>query len=177
MIKTETSRWIVTDESGVKLPDDVRRAVNEWNRTHSIQLDILWDAESAHWQIYRIKLKGVTSGDDTLHWQMQAPSEGTTITPGILDWLKKYDTSNNGYLDKEEITNNWKKLWKEGVNKINKRKNTEREDLEYGRKFFIDDLITQKTVGSVPITVGFNKRTGKKIIAVPKRAQKGLIIP
>lgn len=176
MIKTETKRWIVMDESCVTLPDDVQRALKEWNRTHSIKLDILWDAETSCWQIYIIKLKGAIPKEDTLHWQMSAPSEGTAITPGILDWLKKYDTSNNGYLEQDEIKKRWLETWKKGVEKLNLKKQKEAEDREYGYKDLIFRGIgTARTQVPVGITVGFNKRTGKKIMLVPKK--KGLILP
>jgi len=170
MIKTESKRWVITDESGVKLPDDVRRTLDEWNRTHNVKLDILWDSESYTWQIYKIKSKGAIPKEDVLCWQMSAPVKSTTITPGILDWLKKYDTSNNGYLDQDELRKNWLNAWKKGKEKLKIKQEKEAEDRVYGYKDLIYRGIgTARTQVSVPITVGFNKKTGKKICMVKKR--------
>jgi len=168
MVKTEALRHILTDESGTHLPDDVRKALDNWNKIHSIKLDILWDADSGHWQIYTIKRAGVTASMDLLHWQMQAPNAGTAITPGILDWLRKFDTSQGGYLDQDEMKKNWLSLWRDGREKLKKREQNKADDRAYGYKDLIYGKIGKlREQIAVPAFVGMNK--GKKVYAVPPK--------
>ena len=100
----------------------------------------------------------------------------TLLTPGVLTWLKKYDTSNDGYLDQDDLKKNWLTSWKKGREDLKLKNDKKEEEFNYARKTMISDLSTEKLVAAVPITVGFNKRTGKKIIAVPKKPKKGLIV-
>jgi len=173
VVKTEAYRHILTDESCVYLPDDVRKALEVWNKIHSIKLDILWDADSGHWQIYTIKQPGVTKNMDLMHWQMEAPNAGTAITPGIIDWLRKFDTSNGGYLDQDEMRKNWLNLWAKGKDKLKKKQQDEADDRAYGHKdmvhsFTYDGGVPKPKVQIVvPTCVGMNK--GKKVYAVPPK--------
>ena len=174
MIKTETHRWVVSNN--VELPYDVRKALTEWNRTHRVKLDLLFDELSNQWQFYRIKYTGATVNEDTLHWQMSVPNRGTMITPGIIDWLRKYDQSNNGYLTEGELKKNWVIQWKELKRKQQKDKDNELDSMAHGFKPIIDKVSTLREQIVVPITVGFNPKTGKKIMAVKKKPKGGILI-
>ncbi len=170
MIKTEAERWILTND--IELSKDVRQALDNWNKSHTIKLDLLFDIITNKWQFYRIKKFGLTSDNDLLHWQISAPTEGTLITPGILDWLRQYDQSEGGYLDQDDLRKQWLQQWKDLQEKQAKQQKHRQDELQYGYKPIIDKLSVLREQISVPITVGFNKKTGKKVMAVPKGTGK-----
>ena len=167
MIRSEGPRRNI--QNAYEVPADVRRALNEWNKRNSIKLDLLFDEESGKWQFYRIKSMGLTPGDDVLCWQMSVPSAGTGITPGAIDWLRQYDTSNNGMKDQDEIRKDWLKTWLEADKKKEENK---RNILDEQQKVWQDYLRGAVQGGRVqvhvPITVGWNKKKNKPIRMVPK---------
>jgi len=166
MIKTQATRRLLRNDT-YKLPDSVRKALDEHNKYHPVKLDILFDSdETFSWQIYQISTKGVMSDDDFLEWQMSAPKRGTEITPGILQWLKKYDTSNGGLLDRNELKKNWLKEWKSAKEKHAKEKINRKEPYKYNRLKELTSVLKGKHTMMIPNVVGI--KDGRPVYAVPK---------
>lgn len=170
MIKTESIRRILSTD--YKLPDAVRRALDEHNKGSPIQLDLLFDEMDNAWQFYLIKQKGVIPDEDVLCWQMSCPNKGTGITPGVLNWLKKYDTSKGGLLCQDELRSNWVSEFKIANAMARKRKDNALAEIYYVRRQMMSDFATQKTGIAVPRTVGICN--GKLVKAVPKGTAKRL---
>ncbi len=173
MIKTESTRRIL--KTDYELPHEVVKALKEWNRTHAVKLDILFDDMTGGWQIYQIKSYGVRPDDDVLCWQMSAPTLGTGITPGIFTWLIKYDTSNGGLLDREELKTNWYKFFLEAQAQKDVKLEAKREDdMHQAILPLISKLAVQREQIVVPKPVGWNKKKGQPILAVPKGMAKAI---
>src|SRR3990172_5493047 len=161
MIKTEAMRYILDSEKGIYPPDDVAAALRQLDSA----LELLWNNDDGQWEVYRLKHKGVIPSQDLMHWQMSAPNKGTFITTGIVDWLKKYDTSLGGRLSKEDLQNRWLKQFKEIQYTERVKKEKQDQELSYSWQEMIDKIGKARKQISVPITVGFNKKTGKHIRA------------
>lgn len=170
MIKTEAMRCILDSEKGIYPPKEVIEVLKRLNSS----LELMWNDDDGQWEIYRIKQKGIIPAQDLLHWQMSAPTKGTFITVGIVDWLRKYDTTKGGALSEEDLQNRWVKQFKEI--QYNERIKHEKQDQElyYSWQEMINKIAGARKQISVPITVGFNKRTGKHIRAFEKRKVKQL---
>lgn len=76
---------------GLSPPSEVVKKLKELNK----DLELVWNDDDHRWEIYLVK-------GDAFSWQNSAPVLGSTITPGIADWLKKFDTSKAGALDTED---------------------------------------------------------------------------
>jgi hypothetical protein len=170
MIKTEAKRHIV--KTNYTLPDDVQKRLQEWNRENFVELDLLFDEGTNKWQFYKVKAHGAIPDDDLLCWQMSVPVEGTGITPGVFDWLKKYDSSNGGLLDEDELKKQWLKNWKQAKDVQREQQEKKRDTLATAWEDVIKKLTTLRTQISVPRTVGM--KNGKPIMAVPKGTAKAL---
>lgn len=172
MIKTECIRYIIDNSTDYSLPPDVQTALDEWNRTKSIKLALYFDEhDTFSWQVYCVKTTAANSGDDTLHWQMTVPTKGTNITAGIFDWLKKYDTSQGGYLNRDELKAQWLKHCRIGEEKQKKVKEHRLDCLYNEQGWMIKKLAGLREQIVVPQTVGYSKKGGP-IRAVPKGTAK-----
>lgn len=168
MIKTECKRSLV--DNNILPPENVQIAFDEFNSQNPFEIIVLFDIDSDTWQFYNVKSHGATKGDDMIHWQISAPTKGRYITPGIIDWLKKYDTSQRGFLDKDDLKKKWLNHFKEHQYKqINIKYKKEQEDKYVRNWSILKKLSGLREQIAVPIQVGYNKRTGKKILAVKKR--------
>lgn len=168
MAKTEEIRKKI--KTNYVLPKDVQDKLDDWNKLNPIKLEFIFDEGSNCWEIYRLKHKAAIPDEDILHWQMAAPTKGTAITTAIFDWLRRYDQSNGGLLDRDELKKKWLKQWAILRMKQKLEKEKRAEDFRYGYGQIIKDL--DSTTFAVPITVGFNNKTQKKILAVPKGTAK-----
>lgn len=165
MIKTEALKYILDSGKDIYPPDDVIKALKRLNSS----LELMWNNDDGQWEIYRIKEKGIISAQDLLHWQMSAPTKGTFITVGIVDWLRKYDTTQGGVLSKEDLQNRWIKQFKEIQYNERIKKERNQQELYYSWQEMINKISTVRRQISVPITVGFNKKTGKHIRVFERR--------
>ena len=136
---------------------------------HSIdsRLCFLYNIDDEQWEIYRIKQKGQSPQDDLLHWQISI--KNNLLTPGVVrNYLQKCDTNPGGLYTKDEMFYNW--LKRHYSLKYKKQQIDEKKWAETERRF--DEgkrYMTSWPVSvSVPIQVGYNMRTGKKVFAVPR---------
>lgn len=171
MIKTEAKRAIV--KNNIQLPSDVRKALDNYNKRAHLSLDLIYNLDDNQWEFYSIKHHGVVPDEDLLHWQMSVPAKGTGITPGVLRWLFKYDTSNGGMKDQDQIKKEWLAQFKVRRFLMEEKNEKRRKDDYHSRVSpIIKDLvlkhktITFKTQIVVPKTVGM--QNGKLVYAVPK---------
>lgn len=146
------------------LPQDVVKKLQEYD----LQLTLLYNKDDEQWEFYRIKQKGVTSSLDLLHWQISYLEKGTYLPINVIEWLKKYDTSYLGSKSQDEMKSLWLKQFKNAVYKQKQENYKRYEEISYNAKPEVEKMEAGRIQISVPITVGFNKRTGKKILAVRK---------
>ena len=168
MARTEATRREI--KSNYVLPPDVQTKLEDWNKYHPIKLNIIFEEETNCWQIYKIKHTAINADDDILCWQMAAPTTGTAISTGIFDWLRRYDQSNGGLLDRDELKNKWLKQWKSMQFKQKEDKAKRVEAAMGGARQVLGDLFT--STFTVPITVGYDTKKKKKILAVPVGTSK-----
>src|SRR3989304_2979258 len=109
MIKTEALRYILDSEKGIYPPKDVIDALYKLDSG----LELIWNDDDGQWEFYRVKQRSATRNNDLLHWQISAPTKGTHITVGIVDWLKRFDTAEGGRFSKKELEQRWLKQFKE----------------------------------------------------------------
>ena len=172
MIKTECLRYLLDNSTDYPLPSDVQKSLDEWNRTRPVKLALYFDEHSTFsWQVYQVKKTGAVAKDDTLHWQMTVPIKGTSITSGIFDWIKKYDTSQGGYLDRDDLKKQWLKHWKIGEEKQKKVKDSRQDCIYNETGWLIKKLAGLREQIVVPQTVGYSPKGGP-IRAVPKGTAK-----
>ena len=165
MIKTESTRYIITPNDNRNPPDEV---IKELKRLSS-DLELFWNEHDNQWEFYLLKQKGITSDNDILCWQMSAPTKGTSITVGIVDWLRKYDTANGGLLSKEELKKNWLEQWAEGRENRKKEMKKQLDEVAYVRQNLIKDFGSQRTVVAIPKLMGIDER-GKKIYGTKRHS-------
>ncbi len=175
MVKTEAKRAIV--KNNIRLPSDVRKALDDYNKRAHLPLDLIYNLDDNRWEFYSIKQHGVVPDEDLLHWQMSVPAKGTGITPGAIRWLLKYDTSNGGMKDQDEIRKEWLAQFKVRRFLMEEQNEKKRKDDYHSRVSpIIKDLtlkhrtIKFKTQLVVPKAVGIYK--GEPIYAVPKGTAK-----
>jgi hypothetical protein len=157
MIKTESKRFVI--DSVHEPPKEVMIALHQVDQN----LDLLWNEDDNQWEIYRIKQKGITRGEDVLCWQMSAPVKGLMITVGIADWLKKYDTNVLGMYDQDQMKNKFLSMIKQVREKKQEQKQKQLKELQYNYKDLLHHRDTERTQIVVPVTVGWNKKTGKPV--------------
>ena len=165
MIKTEARRAVV--KNTVQVPHDVRTALDEFNKTAHLPLDLVYNLDLNQWEIYGIKAKGVTADDDLLHWQMSAPTVGTAVTPGIIDWVRKYDTTNGGLLDEDELKTKWLSEFKIQRAKVEGDKKKKNDDDYYQARAPIIDKIATARVMVAPTRIVGSCANGP-VYAVPR---------
>ena len=100
---------------------------------------------------------------------MSEPTKGTSITVGIVDWLRKYDTANGGLLSKEELKKNWLEQWAEGRENRKKEMKKQLDEVSYVRQNLIKDFGSQRTVVAIPKLMGIDER-GKKIYGTKRHS-------
>jgi len=166
MVKTEATRAIITACEQLHPPQDVVDALQK----HNSSLELIWNPDATRWEVYQVKTRGAIRSEDVLCWQMSAPTKGSGITVGIVQWLRKFDTTNGGMKSKEELEKDWlqfcRKLFREiEPDRVQKRINNA---IECSREF-IHDLSTEKTGISVPTKVAYDTKTGKSIYAIKKQ--------
>jgi len=149
------------------LPESIQTVLTRYDK----DLTALWNEDDTQWEFYRIKNKGITKSEDLLHWQISAPTKSKLITVGIIDWLKKYDTNYQGYLSQDQMKNNWKRQFRKTASKSKEDHNKAIEDIKYGWKDGSHKFGTNRVQISVPITIGINQKTGKKVYAVKKKRE------
>jgi len=140
-------------------PDEVRTALAEFDKT----LLLLWNLDDNQWEVYRIKSRGGVSADDVIHWQLSYPH---AITLDLINYLKKKDTNPSGYLDTKEMFKKWFNLIKKNTDLRLYRQATIREAIINNAQWYTRRLGACTDQIAVPVTVGYNKKTGKKIMAV-----------
>ena len=165
MIHTEDSRYVI-DIDKRKPSNLVLLKMYNFDK----RLELIWNEDDNRWEFYRVKGYGVTPDHDVLHWQISAPSLGVDITPGIIDWLKKYNSSICGTLDQEDIRKRWLENFQVSRVKLEHRKRAEMQEVadiagDIAKRFY-DRRVSQI---AVPTTVGVNKNNGKPIRAYPKK--------
>ena len=138
---------------GLEPPPEVLTALQRLDS----KLELIWNRDHGQWEIYRNK------HTDVLHWQMSAPNKGSTITPGIASWLQQYDSNPQGMVDAEDMKSSWLKMWNNQREKLKLQETKAKEDLYYEWTAISDYFVTGRTIISVPVTVGYNKRTGKHL--------------
>lgn len=164
MIRTECQRRII--KNNITPPEIV---LNELKR-HDKALELIFNTDKNQWEFYRLKHKGIIDDEDVLHWQMSAPTKGTDISVGIVEWLRQYDTSAHGRLSADDLRDQWVKNVKNIFYNQEMRRAKELEEANYSFKEALQDFETQKTVVAVTSCVGFNKKRNKRIYAVKKGA-------
>lgn len=166
MIITELLRGQIYDfnlgDSGI--PQEVLNNLQRYDP----QLTLLYNYDDFQWEFYRIKQRGVTPSLDLLHWQISYPEKGRYIPINVIEWLKKYDTNYQGSKSKDEMNSIWLKQFKNARNLQNKKNLKERLEICDNARPEVAKIESGRKQISVPITVGFNKKTGKKILAVRK---------
>ena len=135
------------------------------------KFELIWDRDGGRWLIYRLTQKGVTDAQDTLSFQIKAPQTGTMITSGIKDWAKKFDINPMGAKDKSELEMDWRKQFRSLQSKSRKIIQDREDDLQYHYDDVLLHLLRDRTV-SAPIVVGYNKKNGTVVRAVPKPQAK-----
>lgn len=139
-------------------------------------IELVWNQDAARWEIYKLAHKGAVPDDDILDWQMSAPQKGLPVTPGISTWLAKYDTTEGGNLSLKDRQDRWIQHFKDSNDREDKMRDDIRANasLEIGRMSkYLSHYETSFDGGKkhrivAPITVGYNKKTGKAIRAYPK---------
>lgn len=170
MIKTEGKRSLLeTNTKGICLPKNVQEALNKADP----DLTAFYNDSDNQWEFYRLKYKGITPAEDVFSWQMSAPQKGTGITPGIVFWLQRYNTNPQRVKSREELEKEFLELARSALQKKEERKNKEFDNLyESTAEDIMNDLFRQRTQVSVPVQVGYNSLTNKKIFAVPRGTTK-----
>lgn len=143
-----------------KCPPDVRAALKSFRP----ELELVYNVDQEQWELY----KWICDGKKLYHQMTILRSN--LITPGIIDRIKRYNLTEGGKLDSEDIQNKWFNAFKECQEKKKAAKEKEKEDLE---KYYYKDAqraLTRALMGSRHIVVphavvGVNKKTGKKIRA------------
>lgn len=146
--------------STIHPPSDVVKAL----KVLDSKLELHYDVDVDQWQFYRDKY-----GNDELYWQMSAPHKGTSITVGLVDWIKKYDTSQRQSFDIDQMQKNFRKQVTSMCTKNKKVHDSRVSEIERIKKDIDHHFISRKTGISVPITIGVDKKTGKPIRMVPPK--------
>ena len=140
--------------------------------------ELIFNKLKNKWEVWKAR------GNDELIWQITSPTEGSDLSLGLIDHLRKYDITNGGFLSVTELQSNWLKYCKQIFyeDKINKQKRF--DNVSQSWKELVEDFASQKTTVSVPrtvkfkknlsteqikergIKVGFNTRTNKPIYAM-----------
>ncbi len=152
-------------------PKDATKALKELEDC----LELIWNVDQ--WEIYRLRKRGLISGEDELYHQMSSPSKGTGIGPWIKSWLQKFDSNPGGLKDKDELTKKWlQDVHERNILRGYKEEKAEQE-LYYQFNQITDWLIrnptsllrkkervkTPKLQVRIPVTVGMDRKTGKPV--------------
>jgi hypothetical protein len=100
---------------------------------------------------------------------MSAPVKGTMLTSGVVDWLRKFDTSKGGSRTKEELEKEFFKQVKLYSYKQKEKKYKQQQEFKYGYSDAFNTFAVEREQISVPICVGVNKDTHKKVFLTKKR--------
>lgn len=163
MIKSECQRRIISNS--LKPPIEVVEKLKLFDS----KLELIFNFDSDRWEFYRLQEKGPSYDEDILCWQMSAPSTGSDITVGVIDWLKQFDTTFGGRLSPDDLRDRWVKNVKNILFQNDERIRKEQELASESWKDLISDFGSQKTVVSVPVCVGYNSKRNKQIYAVKKK--------
>lgn len=135
-------------------------------------LELIWDADENKWQVYLVK-KGTVPSEDHLTWQMSVPYKGSHISKSFRFWLQRYDMSEGGKKDDEQIKKDWIETykWVQRNHDIRKEKVIQEQLYEIGHRCrFLERLAfgaKQCVVPAGPV-VGVNTKTGKPVRAYAK---------
>lgn len=132
------------------------------------QLVLLYNIDDFQWELYRIKQKGITEAEDLLHHQLSLKTGN--LSTGIVDYIKKFDQNPMGANSQDEMRKYWMQSFKRSLDRRKDQKEKQKQELHYAYKQGEPYLFRNRTGIAVPITVGFNTKTGKKILAVPINA-------
>lgn len=131
---------------------------------------LIWNADDNQFEVYREKIPGL---DPTYHWQLSVP-KGQLLSSWIIGWLQKHDTNPLGMKSKDELEGNFLKHLPSMVNEVEFRKEKEYIDkvIEPYRDFHREASKEKRVFGTrmpiIPVCVGLNQRTGKRIYAYKK---------
>ena len=133
--------------------------------------ELIFNKLKKRWEVWKAR------GDNELVWQITAPTEGSDLSLGLIDHLRKYDITNGGLLSVDDLKSNWLKWCKQIFyeDRISRQKRI--DSVSQSWKELVEDFVSQKTVVSVPkhsseqikskgIKVGFNTSTNKPIYAM-----------
>jgi len=137
-------------------------------------VELIWNEDDTRWEVYKIQTSGAVASDDLLCWQISAPSLGLEVTPGIKDWLQKYDTSKGGAVSTKRRQTDWLRMFQASQYRLDQRREAEHKELIYElshRAKFLSQLISRggKARNSVVVPAMVVGRTAK---GVPIRAYK-----
>lgn len=172
MIKTEDYRRNIEPKDKRVPPEDVVIKLKEFDSA----LELIWNEDDNRWEFYRVKKVGIVPEEDLLHWQISAPESGTCITPGILDWLRKYDQTNGGFLSIDDLKDEWRKNYKRYIVIPEERRKKQMEPIMHEWDKVFHRYAVERVQIAVPKIIGMHKKTGKKILAVKKNKRKEKII-
>lgn len=164
MIRTEASRHEL--QSFKTFTDEVvLKALKDFDK----DLELLWDDDNHSWQFYRVKTHGVIPSQDVLCWQVTPPSND--INKSIVKWLQKYDTTNGGYKDQDDLRSDFMKMFTNANYASEQARLKRAHETELIKEQIVDEfLIRRKVSVAVPNTdvVGYNPITGRCVRAVKK---------
>ena len=148
-----------------------------------VPIELVWNKDQNQWEIYKLEEKGGIPADDLLRWQMSVPFKGKMITPGIKDWIEKYDASEGGNKSVEQRQKDWIEMFKGVQERYDKMKNKIHEEVCYEVSHmsrWLGRYMDKGGKGYRQITVphdnvvGMNQKTGKLVMARKKKKGKKL---
>jgi len=158
---------------GKEPPKNVTDALHRIDK----RLEAIWNSDDKRWELYIVSQPGVSPGDDQLEWQNSAPTLGTNITPAIAVWLKKFDKSNGGFMDKDDMTREFKLGLFEGFDNQKKIKQKRADEWSYRMRDVVNfaqraAFGTKQVVMPGPVV---GEIGGKKIRMYPKNPYRSII--
>ena len=154
----------------IKPPVDILSAVRGIDKT----FELFFNSENQKWEVWKITKKGITDNEDELLWQLSAPTTGTDVSIGFVNYCKQFDVTNGGLLSADDLRTFWLKHVKNVIYNRQQRRIKSLNIVGGAYKELIDDFATQKTVVSFSteqikqqgLKVGFNTQKNKPIYAM-----------
>jgi len=166
MVKTEAERRIIEPVNiKFKPPLEVIEALHR----HDSALELVWNEDDNRWEFYRLKEKGPSREQDILHWQMSAPFDGSDIQPSIINWLRKYDTSEYGRKGPDRLKQEWILNVKDYIARPKELYKKRMEPMLHEWNSVFHRYAVGREQISVPIKIGRDTKKNKDIFAVKKQ--------
>jgi len=93
--------------------------------------ELLYNTTELRYELYKVTARGAVKSDDSLTWQISCPYTGKSITPGMANWLQKYDTSCGGKYDDDDRKKQWRRTFKETMERHAKKKELDKLEMKY----------------------------------------------